>query len=56
VVGASSEVRFDDLLARSVIIFLSFIPFLAFRELGRVMGPEKLRDVFFRTGEPSKSE
>jgi hypothetical protein len=46
------EVRIDDLLARSVIIFLTFIPFFAFRELGRVMGPDKLRDVFFRTGAP----
>jgi hypothetical protein len=56
IVGAFREVRIDDLLARSVIIFLTFIPFFAFRELGRVMGPDKLRDVFFRTGAPSKSE
>jgi len=56
IVGAFREVRIDDLLARSVIIFLTFVPFFAFRELGRVMGPDKLRDVFFRTGAPSKSE
>jgi hypothetical protein len=56
IVGAFREVRIDDLLARSVIIFLTFIPFFAFRELGRVMGPDKLRDMFFRTGAPSKSE
>ena len=56
IVGAFREVRIDDLLARSVIIFLSFIPFFASRELGRVMGPDKLRDMFFRTGAPSKSE
>ena len=56
IVGVFREVRIDDLLARSVIIFLTFIPFFAFRELGRVMGPDKLRDVFFRTGAPSKSE
>jgi len=56
IVGAFREVRIDDLLARSVIIFLTFIPFFAFRELGRVMGPDKLRDVFFRIGAPSKSE
>jgi hypothetical protein len=56
IVGAFREVRIDDLLARSVIIFLTFIPFFAFRELGRVMGSDKLRDVFFRTGAPSKSE
>ena len=56
IVGAFREVRIDDLLARSVIIFLTFIPFFAFRELERVMGPDKLRDVFFRTGALSKSE
>ena len=56
IVGAFREVRIDDLLARSVIIFLTFIPFFAFRELGRVMGPDKLRGMFFRTGAPSKSE
>jgi hypothetical protein len=56
IVGAFREVRIDDLLARSVIIFLTFIPFFAFRELERVMGPDKLRDMFFRTGAPSKSE
>ena len=56
IVVAFREVRIDDLLARSVIIFLTFIPFFAFRELGRVMGPDKLRDMFFRTGAPSKSE
>ena len=56
IVGAFREVRIDDLLARSVIIFLTFIPFFAFRELGRVMGPDKLRHMFFRTGAPSKSE
>src|SRR4029077_6449751 len=56
IVGAFREVRIDDLLARSVIIFLTLIPFFAFRELGRVMGPDKLRDMFFRTGAPSKSE
>jgi hypothetical protein len=55
-VGAFREVRIDELLARSVIIFLTFILFFAFRELGRVMGPDKLRDMFFRTRAPSKSE
>ena len=56
IVGAFREVRIDDLLTRSVIIFLAFIPFFAFRELGRVIGQEKLRGLFFRTGAPAKSE
>jgi hypothetical protein len=40
--------------SRAEHVFLSFITFFAFGELGRVMGPDKLRDVFFRTGAPSK--
>jgi len=41
--GAFRGVRIDDLLGRSVIIFLAFIPFFAFRELERVIGQERLR-------------
>jgi hypothetical protein len=43
IAGAFRGVRIDDLLGRSVIIFLAFIPFSAFRELERVIGQEKLR-------------
>jgi hypothetical protein len=47
--GALHDTRIDDLLARSVVIFCTFIPLFAFRELRRVLGPDKFRDLFFRT-------
>lgn len=48
--GDLREVRLDDLLARSLIIFCTFLPLFAFRELQRVMGEEGFRDLFFKTG------
>ncbi len=50
------QIRLDDLLARSVVIFGSFIPFFAFRELGRVIGPEKMRALFFKKRDAAKAE
>jgi hypothetical protein len=47
--GALHDIRIDDLLARSVVIFCTFIPLFAFRELRRVLGEDKFRDLFFRT-------
>lgn len=49
ITGAFYEIRLDDLLARSVIIFCTFIPFFAFRELGRVLGRDKFRSLLIRT-------
>ena len=40
----------DELLSRCVVIFVAFIPFFSFKELERVMGPEKLRALFWRRG------
>jgi hypothetical protein len=37
----------DELLARCLLTFFAFIPFFAFKELGRVMGKGKLRGLFF---------
>lgn len=37
----------DELLARCLLTFFAFIPFFAFRELGRVMGKGKLITLFF---------
>jgi hypothetical protein len=48
--SAFQNVRMDDLLARSLIIFCTFLPLFAFRELQRVMGEEQFRDLFFKTG------
>ncbi len=39
----------DELLANSLIVFVGFIPFFAFRELGRVLGEGKIRALFFRS-------
>jgi hypothetical protein len=50
VVSSFHEVRLDELLARTLIVFCTFIPLFAFRELSRVMGEEKFRDLFFRSG------
>jgi hypothetical protein len=58
IVGAFREIRLDDLLARSVIIFCTFIPLFGFRELGRVMGQDKFRALLLRAGtapDPDKS-
>ena len=44
------ELNFDDLIARSIIIFCVFIPLFAFMELGRVMGEDKLHALFFKPG------
>jgi len=43
------EIRLDDLLARSVIIFCTFIPLFVFRELRRVMGQDNFRALFFHS-------
>jgi hypothetical protein len=37
-----------ELLAGCLVTFVTFIPFFAFRELGRVLGEGKIRDLFFR--------
>ena len=52
--GAFHNIRLDDLLARTIVIFCTFIPFFAFRELRRVLGEDKFRDLFFRTGAIAK--
>ena len=40
------EIEFDQLIARSIIIFCAFIPLFAFRELRRVLGEDKLYEMF----------
>jgi hypothetical protein len=43
------ELCIDNLLARSAIVFCTFIPLFAFRELQRVLGEDNFRVLFFRT-------
>ncbi len=38
----------DEILARTVMIFVSFIPFFALWETARVLGPGKLSEMFLR--------
>jgi len=54
--GASRELRFDDLLCRSLIVFCTFVPLFAFRELQRVLGEENFRALFFRSGAAAKPD
>lgn len=37
-----------ELLAECVVIFGAFVPFFAFKELERVLGKDRLRDLFWR--------
>ena len=37
-----------EFLAGSLMIFVAFIPFFAFKEMARVLGEEKIRMLFFR--------
>jgi hypothetical protein len=56
VASALQQIRIDDLLGRSLVVFCTFITLFAFRELQRVLGEESFRDLFFRTGATAKSE
>jgi hypothetical protein len=53
---AFREVRIDDLLSRTVIIFCTFIPLFAFREMRRVLGEEQFRALLFRGRDVPKSD
>jgi hypothetical protein len=49
------EIRLDDLLARSVIVFCTFIPLFGFREMRRVLGEDKFRALLFQGEAAQKS-
>ena len=38
----------NELLANSLIVFVAFIPYFGVKELGRVLGEDKIRALFFR--------
>jgi hypothetical protein len=44
------DINFDDLIGRSIVLFCAFVPLFAFRELGRVMGEDRLHALFFKSG------
>ena len=44
-----------EFLAGSLVIFVAFIPFFGVKELGRVLGEEKIRALFFRRRDPDSA-
>ena len=48
IVGGFQHLRYDDIAARTLVIFCAFLPLFAFRELRRVMGDDKFRELFFK--------
>ncbi len=51
VLGEILEKGWPHLVAMALVVFVAFLPFFAFRELGRALGERKLRDLFFRGAE-----
>jgi hypothetical protein len=49
--AASRDIRFDELAARSIVVFCTFIPLFAFREFRRVMGEKEFRALLFGKGD-----
>jgi hypothetical protein len=47
--------RINELLARSLVIFCTFLPLFAFRELRRVLGEDNFSSLFFRTDATPKA-
>ena len=45
-----------EILANGLVVFSAFIPFFAIKELGRVLGREKLRALFFRRISATESD
>ena len=55
IVTGFHEIHLDDLLARCVIVFCTFIPLFGFREMRRVLGEEKFRSLLFHGAGTQKS-
>ena len=49
------NIHLDELLSRTLVILCAFIPLFGFRELGRVMGEDKLHELFFKTRAAARS-
>ena len=56
IAASSRSIRIDELLARSLVVFCTFVPLFAFLELRRVLGEETFSDMLFRTGAMAKSD
>jgi hypothetical protein len=44
---------YEVILANSMVVFVALIPFFAVKELGRVMGRDKIARLFFKPGTPA---
>jgi CRISPR/Cas system-associated protein endoribonuclease Cas2 len=55
IAGAFHEIRLDELIARSVVVFCTFIPLFGFREMRRVLGEVKFRTLLFHDGTTQES-
>lgn len=53
---ATREIRVDELLGRSIVVFCTFIPLFAFREFRRVLGKDKFRALLFKSGTADKED
>jgi len=53
---AFRETNVSQLLARTVVVFCTFLPLFAFRGLRRVLGEESFRSLFFRTRAQAKPD
>jgi hypothetical protein len=42
-----AEKGYHELLANTLVVFVSLLPFFGFKELGRVFGHDKVREIFF---------
>jgi hypothetical protein len=49
VAAAFRDMRLDDLLMRTIVIICAFVPLFIFRELQRVIGGDRLRDIFLHS-------
>jgi hypothetical protein len=56
ITAAFHETNVNQLLARTVVVFCTFLPLFAFRGLRRVLGEESFRSLFFGTGAQTKPD
>jgi hypothetical protein len=49
IAGTLYETGVNLLLARALVVFSTFVPFFAFREMRRVLGEDKFHALFFKT-------
>ena len=56
IVGAFRDLRGEELLGRSLVVFCCFIPLFGFREFRRVLGEEKFQSILLGSGKADKSD